>query len=78
MPYKTIHDLPNSVQHVLPSHAQEIYLATYNSAHSDYFRIKDRRHPDDTLEEICHRVAWSAVKKKYKKGKDGRWVEKDT
>lgn len=29
MPYKTKSDLPESVKHVLPSHAQDIYKEAY-------------------------------------------------
>lgn len=76
MPYKTVHDLPDSVKHVLPHHAQEIYLAAYNSAHHQYFKKEDRRDPQDSLEEICHKVAWTAVKDKYHKNAKGDWVEK--
>lgn len=32
MPYKTKSDLPESVKHVLPSHAQDIYKEAFNSA----------------------------------------------
>lgn len=31
MPYKTKSDLPESVKHVLPSHAQDIYKEAFNS-----------------------------------------------
>ncbi|HCI48274.1 MAG: cation transport regulator [Alphaproteobacteria bacterium RIFCSPLOWO2_01_FULL_45_8] len=76
MPYKTIKDLPEGVQHVLPHHAQEIYRAAYNNAHSQYFKKDTRRDPEDSLEEICHRVAWGAVKVVYRKNAQGKWVEK--
>lgn len=36
MPYVSINDLPASVQTHLPSHAQEIYLAAFNKAWTDY------------------------------------------
>ena len=74
MPYENVKNLPESVKRVLPHHAQEIYLAVYNNAHKQYFKKKDRRHPDDSLEEICHRVAWAAVKEKYNKNERGDWV----
>jgi hypothetical protein len=32
MPYDNLKDLPKSVRHVLPKHAQEIYLAAFNRA----------------------------------------------
>jgi cation transport regulator len=76
MSYTSINDLPDSVQHVLPIHAQEIYRASYNNAHKEYHLKKDRKDPNDNLEEICHKVAWSAVKHKYHKDNDGNWTEK--
>lgn len=42
MPYATIHDLPKSVRHVLPEHAQEIYLAAFNNAWTEYAERADR------------------------------------
>ncbi len=36
MPYKQIPDLPENVISVLPQHAQEIYLATFNNAWKEY------------------------------------------
>lgn len=72
MPYKKISDLPDSVQHVLPKHAQEIYKEAFNSAYEEYKKPEDRR-DDADREEVSHRVAWSAVKHKYHKGDDGVW-----
>ncbi|SUX85493.1 cation transport regulator [Citrobacter koseri] len=40
MPYKTKSDLPESVQDVLPAHAQDIYKEAFNSAWEQY---KDKR-----------------------------------
>lgn len=34
MPYRSKQELPDSVQHVLPAHAQEIYKEAFNSARS--------------------------------------------
>ncbi len=67
MPYEKLTDLPDNVRYNLPNHAQEIYQAAFNSAEEQY---------DE--EERAHRVAWSAVKQKYKKDeKSGEWVEKE-
>jgi cation transport regulator len=72
MPYSSINELPESVKNVLPKHAQDIYKEAFNSAFEEYKNPEDRR--DDTdREEVSHRVAWSAVKKKYQKGEDGAW-----
>lgn len=36
MPYRSKQALPDSVQHVLPAHAQEIYKEAFNSAWEQY------------------------------------------
>jgi cation transport regulator len=61
MPYPTLDDLPRAVQH-LPRHAQEIFRAALNAAWQSY----TGRGPQ-AQEEIAHRVAWAAVKKRYRK-----------
>jgi cation transport regulator len=69
MPYKNLIDLPENVREHLPKHAQEIYRATYNSAWNEYAQDEER----------AHRVAWSAVKKKYEKDESsGEWKEYKT
>lgn len=65
MPYPTIKDLPDRIKHVLPVRAQEIYRTTFNTAHGQY---------GDEIRAI--KIAWSAVKKSYKKNKEGKWVQK--
>lgn len=73
MPYNDISELPNSVTHVLPKHAQDIYKEAFNSAYQEYKKAEDRRGESDR-EETAHRVAWSAVKKAgYSKGDDDHW-----
>lgn len=74
MPYKANKDLPQSVQNVLPEHAQDIYREAFNNAWEQYADPKERR-GDTSQEETAHRVAWTAVKEKYEK-KDGKWMEK--
>ena len=76
MPYRTKLDLPLNLQEILPEHAQEIFVKSFNSAWEEYRKNSD--HPDAiSKEEIAFRIAWSAVKKKYKKDKrTGRWIEK--
>lgn len=69
MPYKNLAELPDSVTDNLPYHGREIYLAAFNSAWEEYKDRKDQ-------EEVAHKVAWSAVKKEYRKNKQGKWVEK--
>ncbi|MGE5316408.1 MAG: putative cation transport regulator ChaB [Chloroflexota bacterium] len=72
MPYKDIEDLPDRVRDNLPKHAQEIYLAAFNSAFDEYKSPKDRE-GDASREETSHKVAWAAVKQKYEKGDDDKW-----
>lgn len=73
MPYKSRGDLPESVQNVLPGHAQEIYRKAFDSAWDQYKDPKERR-GDADREETAHKVAWAAVKNKYHKEGD-RWVK---
>ena len=72
MPYSSRDELPENVKSVLPDHAQDIYKEAFNSAYDEYKSPKDRR-GDESQEEVAHKVAWSAVKKTYAKGKDDRW-----
>ena len=65
MPYDTKADLPESVRNNLPSHAQGIYKEAFNSAWDQYGHDEER----------AHRVAWGAVKEKFHKNEDGKWVE---
>jgi cation transport regulator len=75
MPYSNINELPDSVKHVLPKHAQDIYKEAFNSAYDEYKDPKDRR-GDEDREEVAHKVAWKAVKSKYEKGDDDKWHPK--
>jgi len=75
MPYQQISQLPESVQNVLPKHAQDIYKEAFNSAYDEYKNPQQRR-DDAGREEVAHRVAWNAVKKKYEKGQDEEWHPK--
>jgi cation transport regulator len=66
MPYRSNTDLPASVRHHLPAHAQDIYCEAFNHAFAS--------HADDPRqEEIAHRIAWAAVKRSYVKV-DDEWV----
>ena len=65
MPYATNDDLPPSVRHVLPDHAQEIYRAAFNNAWASRQGVADEATP--------HRIAWAAVKRRYVKI-DGIWL----
>ena len=65
MPYDRVAELPRSVR----EHAQTIHHEAFNHAWQQY-----AHHP--AHEEIAHPVAWSAVKRKYRKAGD-QWVPKD-
>ncbi len=60
MPYKSKSDLPDSVQHVLPAHAQDIYKEAFNSAWEQYKDKSDRR-DDATREETAHKPPVSGL-----------------
>jgi len=75
MPFKSKSDLPKQVKSALPSKAQEIYESAYNNAY-DRYKDKNKRRGDESREETAGRVAWSAVKRKYKKSDDGKWHPK--
>lgn len=74
VPYKSLQELPDSVQKSLPQHAQEIYREVFNNAWQEYAKPEDRR-GNDSRDEVAHKVAWSAVMKKFEK-RDGNWVRK--
>ncbi len=76
MPYSKREDLPPNVKSVLPDHAQDIYKEAFNHAYDEYKDPKDRS-AGGTREEAAHRVAWSAVKRKYQKNDDDKWHPKD-
>ena len=68
MPYSSIEDLPPSIQAHLPLHAQEIYLGAFNGAWTQCAaRGAEQR------ESTAHRVAWAAVRRKYRKSGD-HWI----
>ena len=64
MPYASREALPDSVRNHLPPHAQDIFVGAFNSAHDEYGD-----------EARAFRVAWSAVKRQYRKQGE-RWVPK--
>lgn len=63
MPYSSIDDLDKDLKNVLPKHAQSIYMRAFNSAVLDQGKSED----------VARRIAWAAVKRKYRKGEDGKW-----
>ncbi|MFO8051651.1 MAG: ChaB family protein [Thermoplasmatota archaeon] len=75
MPYDSIEELPESVKGALPEHAQEIFMKAFNDAWDRYEDPSERR-GGDSREEVAMKVSWAAVKKNYRKNKDGDWVKK--
>jgi len=63
MKFKTIRELPLEIRTDLPKHGQEIWMKTWNNAMDEY----------DGDEKSAAKVAWSAVKREYRKIKN-RWV----
>jgi cation transport regulator len=61
----------------LPVHARHIYKNAHKNALKQYKSPSKRRGgKSQSREQVAHKVAWSAVKKKYQKeGED--WVPKD-
>ena len=66
MPYAHNHDLPPAVRAHLPAHAQDIFREAFNHALTEYA---------NEGETAAFRVAWSAVKRGYKKV-GAAWVPK--
>ena len=61
----------------LPEHAQHIYKKAHASAIDQYQNPEKRRGGKrQSAEEVAHKAAWAAVKKKYEK-KGNEWVKKD-
>ena len=55
------------------------YLKKPHSSALEKYKDPDKRRggKKESKEEVAHKVAWSAVKKKYKKDKeDYKWVKK--
>ncbi|GAB4187971.1 MAG: hypothetical protein Tsb0015_07440 [Simkaniaceae bacterium] len=72
MPYDSLDDLPKQVKDNLPEEAQKIYKEAYNNAYEEYASASKRK-GSASREETAHKVAWNAVKKKYKKDDKGNW-----
>jgi cation transport regulator len=71
MPYVSNEDLPVSVRKHLPPHAQDIFRSAFNHAWQTYGRANP-----GAVEEIAHRVAWAAVKNRYRKV-GGTWLPRE-
>jgi len=62
MAYSKVDELPAEIKQQLPEHAQQIFVAAFNSAQSDGMD-----------EEAAKHVAWNSVKQMYQQGQDGKW-----
>ena len=61
----------------LPLHAQHIFRKTHDSAVKQYQDPTKRRGGrKQSAEVVAHKVAWAAVKQKYKKQGD-KWSKKE-
>ena len=61
----------------LPEHAQHIYKKAHANAIEQYQNHGKRRGGKrQSAEQVAHKVAWSAVKKEYKK-KGNEWIKKE-
>lgn len=64
MPYERNEDLPESLQRILPDHAQDIFREAFNHAFAAHAG-------EARQEEAAHRIAWAAVKRGYAKTPSG-------
>ena len=73
MIYKRVSDLPVEIAQSLPTGADYIYLREYRLAWDNIAEDTDelRRH------ETAHRVAWSAVRRKYELDDKGKWYKSE-
>jgi cation transport regulator len=69
VPYASDDDLPMRIRAHLPPHARTIFREAFNHAWLSY-------RDDPRQEEIAHRVAWAAVKKRYHK-LGAQWIPID-
>lgn len=69
MPYHMLDDLPPAVRR-LPRHAREIFRAAFNVAWQSHAGLTAAEQ-----EETAFRIAWAAVKKRYRKSGEW-WVDK--
>ena len=58
----------SSVRNHLPPAAQSVYREVFNHAWTTYLG-------DVRQEEIAHRVAWAAVKRRFHKAEGGDWEQ---
>jgi cation transport regulator len=74
MPYKSTTDLPQAIRNYLPIQAQMLFCEAFNHAWRK-FETPESEMEFGTQEELAHRIAWAAVKKRYVR-KGDRWQSK--
>ena len=67
MPYARNTELPASVRSALPAEAQTQFRGAFNAAADEGYS-----------EERAFQIAWGAVKRNWKRGASGQWVQKET
>lgn len=76
--YASNEDLPLLVRELLPEHGEDIYRKAFNSAWEEYADPSERRDPEESREEVAHKVAWAAVERVYAKDpRTGEWKRKE-
>ena len=75
--YASNEDLPRPVRERLPEHGRVISREAFKSAWEQYADPSERRDPQESREEVAHKVAWAAVERVYEKGPGGEWRRKE-
>lgn len=76
MPYDSNEALPNQIRKTMPSHVQDIYRVSFNSAWQKYKKSEEHLGHSE-LEEIAHRAAREAVEEAFHKEGD-EWVSNES
>lgn len=74
MPYRRSNELPKELNK-LPSEAKVIYSRAFNNAEKYYAKKHGISTDKVKTDVLLSKVAWSAVKQKFRKVKDN-WVKK--
>nr|WP_303715085.1 ChaB family protein [Methanoculleus marisnigri] len=53
---------------LLPEHGRDIYREAFNSAREQYADPSERQNPEESREEVAHKVTRAAVERVYEKG----------
>ncbi len=76
--YESSEDLSLLVRKLLPEHGREIYRKAFNSAWEQYADPSERQNPEESREEVAHKVARAAVERVYAKDpRNGDWKRKE-